>query len=77
MKVEILGSGCPKCKMLTELAEKAVSESGVAAEVVKVQSIEEIMNYGVMVTPALVIDGVVKSVGKVPSKADIIAWIKG
>ncbi len=77
MKIEILGTGCPKCKMLTELAQKAVSESGVTAEVVKVQNIEEIMNYGVMVTPALVIDGVVKCAGKIPSKVEIIKWIKG
>ena len=77
MKIEILGTGCPKCKMLTELAEKAVKESGVQAEVVKVHDLEEIMNYGVMITPALVIDGVVKIAGKVPSKEDIIKWIKG
>lgn len=77
MKIEILGAGCPKCKMLTEIAQKAVSECGVAAEVVKVQDIQEIMNYGVMVTPALVIDGVVKCAGKVPSKVEILKWIQG
>lgn len=77
MKVEILSTGCPKCKILTELAQRAASESGVTAEVVKVQNIEEIMNYGVMVTPALVIDGVVKCAGKLPSKAEIMNWIKG
>ena len=77
MKIEILGAGCPKCKVLAEFTQKAVSESGVDAEVIKVQDIEKIMSFGVMVTPALVIDGVVKCAGKVPTKDEIIKWIKG
>jgi small redox-active disulfide protein 2 len=77
MKIQILGAGCPKCKVLTELAQKAVNEAGIDAEVVKVQDIQEIMNYGVMITPALVIDGVVKCAGKLPAKDEIIKWIKG
>ncbi|PIP44139.1 MAG: thioredoxin family protein, partial [Deltaproteobacteria bacterium CG23_combo_of_CG06-09_8_20_14_all_60_8] len=57
MKIEILGTGCPKCKKLTENTEEAIKELGIDAEIVKVTKINEIMNYGVMVTPALTIDG--------------------
>ena len=77
MKIQILGTGCPKCKKLAELAEEAVKETGVSAEIVKVTAINDIMNFGVMVTPALAIDGNVKSAGKIPSKEEIINWIKG
>ena len=76
MKIEILGTGCLKCKKLTELANKAVMESGVNAEVVKVENIDEIISYGVMTTPALVIDGEVKSAGRIPSKDEIKKWIE-
>jgi len=72
MKIEILGTGCPKCKKLFELTNEALKETGVQAEVVKVEKITDIMNYGVMMTPALVVDGVVKTAGKIPSKAEII-----
>jgi small redox-active disulfide protein 2 len=71
MKIQILGTGCPKCTKLFKNAEAAVQQSGVAAEVVKVQDIVEITNFGVMLTPALAIDGDVKSVGKVLSPEDI------
>ncbi|HLD29780.1 MAG TPA: thioredoxin family protein [bacterium] len=71
MKVEILGTGCPKCKKLTANAEQAVKELEIAAEIVKVTQISDIMNYGVMVTPALAIDGAVKSAGKVLSAEEI------
>ncbi len=76
MKIEILGTGCPKCKKLTELAEEAVKELGISAEIIKVTDINKIINYGVMVTPALVVDGEVKMAGKIPNKQDIINWIK-
>lgn len=76
MKVEVLGMGCPKCKILAELAEKAVTESGVPVQVVKVENLEQIINYGVMVTPALVVNGTVKCAGKIPSKDEIVKWIK-
>ena len=76
MKIEILGTGCPKCKKLTELVEEAASELGVSAEIVKVTDINKIIDYGVMVTPALVIEGNVKVAGKIPSKEEIIRWIK-
>lgn len=71
MKLEILGTGCAKCEKLEELARKAVSELGMEAEISKVKDIKEIMNYGVMMTPALVVDGEVKTVGKVPSVDEI------
>ena len=76
MKIEILGTGCPKCKKLHELAEKAVKELGSSAEITKVTDINKIIDYGVMVTPALVIDGDVKVAGKIPSKVEIINWIE-
>ncbi|MFH1904264.1 MAG: thioredoxin family protein [bacterium] len=76
MKFEILGTGCPKCKKLAELAGQAVKESGIEAEITKVTEIKEIMNRGVMLTPALVIDGEVKSAGKVPGLEEIKNWLK-
>lgn len=75
MKIEILGMGCPKCKMLYENAKKAVKETGVQAEVLKVEDMDKITNYGVMMTPALVIDGEVKTTGKIPSAEDIKQWL--
>jgi len=76
VEIKILGTGCSKCKKLTKLAEEAVSELGVSAEVTKVTDIDEIMNYGVMVTPALVVEGEVKAAGKIPSKEEIKKWIE-
>ena len=76
MKIGILGIGCSKCKKLTELTEEAVNELGVSAEIIKVTNINKIIDYGVMVTPALVIDGDVMVAGKIPGKEEIIKWIK-
>jgi small redox-active disulfide protein 2 len=70
-KIQILGTGCAKCMKLTENAEKAARDTGIEFEIQKVQNINDIMNYGVMITPALAIDGVVKSVGKVLSVEEI------
>jgi len=75
MKIKILGTGCPKCKKLYEEAAKAVSYSGVAAELEKVENIDDIISYGVMMTPALVIDEVVKSTGRIVPSAEIAGWI--
>ena len=75
MKIEILGMGCPKCKMLYENAKKAVSETGIQAEVLKVEDMDKITDYGVMMTPALVIDGEIKTTGKVPQAEDIKRWL--
>ena len=75
MKIEILGMGCPKCKILYENAQTAVKEAGVEAEVIKVEDMDKITGYGVMMTPALVIDGEVKTTGKIPSAEDIKQWL--
>ena len=77
MKIEILGTGCSKCKTLEENAKKAIAQIGGFHEVKKVEDIVEIMNYGVMSTPALVVDGVVKSAGKLLSIDEIINLLKG
>jgi small redox-active disulfide protein 2 len=66
-KIQILGTGCPKCKKLAECAETAAKELGIEYEIEKVTQISDIMKFGVMVTPALVVDGDVKSAGKVMS----------
>ncbi|MGM0442549.1 MAG: thioredoxin family protein [Elusimicrobiota bacterium] len=71
MKIEILGTGCPKCKKLTKNAEEALKEVDVDGEIVKVTDINKITEYGVMVTPGLAIDGDVKTTGKVLSKDKI------
>ena len=70
-KIQILGTGCPKCKKLAENAEAAAKELGIEYELEKVTQINDIMKMGVMVTPALAIDGDVKVAGKVASPADI------
>ena len=71
MKIEILGVGCPKCKQLTANAEAAVKELNIQAEISKITDIDKITEYGVMMTPALAVDGTVVSAGKVLSKDDI------
>lgn len=71
MKIQILGTGCPKCKTLTQNAEIAVKELGIVCEVEKITDMDEILSFGVMMTPALAIDGEVKSTGKVLSSDDI------
>ena len=75
MKIKILGTGCAKCKALEENAKKAVAQAGIFAQVEKVEDLVEIMNYGVMSTPGLVIDGEVKSTGKLLSHEEIKAFI--
>ena len=76
MEIKVLGPGCPKCKQTETIVREAVAESGVAVDVEKVTDIMKIAGYGVFGTPAVVIDGEVKCVGKVPSKADVIKWVK-
>ncbi|HMS15595.1 MAG TPA: thioredoxin family protein [Planctomycetota bacterium] len=71
MKIEILGTGCSKCKVLAQSAKDAVAQLGLEAEIVKVEKIEDIMSYGVMMTPALVVDGVVKSSGKALTATEV------
>jgi len=70
-KIEVLGPGCPKCEKLAEYADQAARELGIAYQLVKVTDIMEITSRGVIMTPGLVVDGVVKVVGKVPSIDEI------
>ena len=77
MKLQILGSGCPSCKKLEANAVEAVRESGVAAEIEKVTDMQKIVEFGVMSTPALAVDGVVKSAGRILSKDQIMGILKG
>lgn len=76
MKIEVLGSGCQKCKSLYQTAQEAASELGIEAEFSKVEDFKEIMKYGVMTTPALVVDGKVKVSGKVPGKEEVKTLLK-
>jgi small redox-active disulfide protein 2 len=71
MKIQILGTGCPKCQQLAEIAEKAADELGLQYELEKVTDINDIVSFGVMSTPALAVDGEVKITGKVPSKEEV------
>ncbi len=75
MKIEVLGTGCAKCKTLYENTIKALEESGKSAEIIKVEEIPKIMAYGVMSTPTLVIDGKVMFSGKVGSIGEIMALL--
>ena len=76
MKIEILGTGCTKCKMLYEITQNAVQKAGVDAQILKVEDPIEIMNYGVTSTPALVVDGEVKMSGRLPSADEIVALLR-
>lgn len=76
MKIQILGTGCPKCKALEANAREAAAVIGVAAEFEKVTDIDAIMNMGVMMTPALAVDGYVKSMGRILNKDQIINILK-
>ncbi len=75
MDIKILGSGCPKCHQTEEIVKKAVAEAGVDAKIEKITDLMKIAAYGVFGTPAVVIDGNVKSVGKIPSKEDVKKWL--
>ncbi len=76
MKIEVLGTGCARCTRLHALVEKVVAEAGVNAEVSKVESLDDIIKHGVALTPALVIDGTVKSAGRIPKTAQIEFWLR-
>lgn len=75
MRIQVLGTGCPKCRQLTANAEQAVADLGLAVPVEKVQDLLEIRRLGVLTTPALVVDGVVKSAGKVLSPETVKALL--
>jgi small redox-active disulfide protein 2 len=76
MKIEILGSGCAKCKSVEKLVRKIVEELGIQADIVKVEDLQEIINRGIMMTPAVFIDGEAKIVGRVPSADEIKNLLK-
>jgi small redox-active disulfide protein 2 len=76
MVIKVLGPGCPKCQQTEKIVKEAVSESGVAASIDKVTDTMEIAGYGVFGTPAVVVDGEVKSVGKIPKKEDVKSWLQ-
>ena len=76
MEIKVLGPGCLKCQQTEKNVKEAIQESVVDATVDKVTDVMEIAKYGVLGTPAVVIDGKVKSVGKIPGKEEIKAWIK-
>lgn len=76
MEIKILGPGCPKCKKLYEEARKAVDQTGLTGvEIRKVERIDEIVSHGIMMTPALVVDGVVKCQGTIPEAREIAQWL--
>jgi small redox-active disulfide protein 2 len=76
MEIKVLGPGCPKCGQTEKIVKEAVAEAGVAATVEKITDVMQIITYRVMGTPAVVVDGQVKSVGKVPKKEEVLNWIK-
>ena len=75
MDIKVLGPGCAKCQQTEKVVKEAVAETGVSATVEKITDIRKIAEYGVFGTPAVVVDGDVKCVGKVPSKQDVKKWI--
>ncbi|QLH74594.1 MAG: TM0996/MTH895 family glutaredoxin-like protein [Methanomassiliicoccales archaeon] len=77
MKIEIYGTGCAKCRKLYQMVTETVKEMGVQAEVVKIEDLQAMMDKGVMITPALFINGEAVSAGRVPKKEEIVRMIKG
>jgi len=75
MEIKVLGTGCPKCQATEKNVKEAVAETGVAANIEKVTGLMDIAKYGVFGTPAVVVDGEVKCVGKIPDKEEIKKWI--
>ena len=76
MEIKVLGPGCAKCQQTEKIVKEAIAETGVAASLEKVTDIMQIAGYGVFGTPAVVVDGEVKSVGKIPKKDDVKSWLK-
>lgn len=75
MEIKVLGPGCPRCEETKKNVEEAVNEAGLSADIIKVTDAMEIAKHGVFGTPAVVVNGEVKSVGKIPSKDEIKTWI--
>jgi small redox-active disulfide protein 2 len=76
MKIEILGIGCPKCKKTTNVIKEAIQEAGLKAEIVHITDLNEIVKHGVMMTPAIMLDGEIKSSGRVPSLQEVKFWLE-
>jgi small redox-active disulfide protein 2 len=76
MDIKVLGPGCAKCQQTEQIVKEAVAESGLSASVAKITDTMEIAGYGVFGTPAVIVDGEVKCVGKIPKKEDVLTWIK-
>jgi len=75
MVAKVLGTGCPKCHLLENRIKEVASQNGIECEVLKVTDLSQIMSYGVMMTPALVIDEQVKSAGAIPSETQLLQWL--
>ncbi|NVM23221.1 MAG: TM0996/MTH895 family glutaredoxin-like protein [Desulfobacterales bacterium] len=75
MEIKVLGPGCPRCEQTIKIVKEALAETEVEADVEKISDLMEIASYGVFGTPAVVIDGEVKSVGKIPKKEEVKAWL--
>ena len=77
MEIKILGTGCAKCEKLEELVREAVGELGVDAEIIKITDLNEILEYDIMMTPGLVVDGEIVCSGRLPKKDEILSWLQG
>jgi small redox-active disulfide protein 2 len=77
MDIKVLGPGCPKCRQTEQMVRDVVTEAGVGADIEKVTDVMKIAGYGVFATPAVVVNGEVKSVGRVPSKDAVLSWLNG
>ena len=75
IKIQVLGTGCPKCRKMAEVAERAALEMGIEYQLEKVTDLDEIMSFGVMMTPALVVNGKVKIAGRIPSGKDVAEYL--
>lgn len=75
MEIKVLGPGCPKCEQTEKVVREAMAETGVDASIEKIKDVMKIAKYGVFMTPAVVVDGEVKAVGKVPAKEDVKKWL--
>ena len=76
MDIKVLGPGCAKCEKTEKVVKEAVAEAGIDADIEKVTDMMKIAGYGVFGTPAVVVNGEVKSVGRIPKKQDVVAWLK-
>lgn len=76
MEIKVLGPGCAKCNKTEKVVREAIAEAGIDSDIEKVSDMIKIAGYGVFGTPAVVVNGEVKSVGKIPKKEDVLSWIK-